>query len=60
MFIIQTALNIFGSVDLLPLTGVTVPFVSNGGSSMLASFMLLAFIKTAGSKIITLEKKEAP
>lgn len=59
MFIIQTALNIFGSVDLLPLTGVTVPFVSNGGSSMLASFMLLAFIKTAGSKIITLEKKEA-
>ena len=58
MFIIQTALNIFGSVDLLPLTGVTVPFVSNGGSSMLASFMLLAFIKTAGSKIITLEKKE--
>ncbi len=59
MFIIQTALNIFGSVDLLPLTGVTVPFVSNGGSSMLASWMLLAFIKTAGSRIITLEKKGA-
>ncbi len=59
IFIIQTALNIFGSVDLLPLTGVTVPFVSNGGSSLLASWLLLAFIKTAGSRFITLEKKGA-
>ncbi len=28
----------FGSVDLLPLTGVTFPFVSNGGTSMMASW----------------------
>ena len=33
MFIMQTILNVMGSVDLLPLTGVTFPFVSAGGPS---------------------------
>ena len=51
MFLIQTALNVFGSVDILPLTGVTLPFVSNGGSSMMASWSLLAFIKSADHRI---------
>ena len=48
MFLFQAALNIFGSTDLLPLTGVTLPLISNGGSSMLASMGMLAFIKSAG------------
>lgn len=47
IFLLQTALNVLGSVDILPLTGVTIPFVSNGGSSMLTSWALLAFIKSA-------------
>lgn len=47
IFILQTALNVLGSVDLLPLTGVTIPFISNGGSSMIASWGLLALIKVA-------------
>lgn len=50
IYLIQTALNVFGSVDLLPLTGITLPFVSNGGSSMIASWALLAFIKAADSR----------
>ena len=33
-------------VDLLPLTGITFPLVSNGGSSMAASFAMLAFIES--------------
>ena len=41
----QMMLNIFGSLDLLPLTGVTFPFVSTGGTSMIACWGLLAFIK---------------
>ena len=49
MFLFQAALNIFGSTDLLPLTGVTFPFISNGGSSMVASFAMLAFFKAAGN-----------
>lgn len=43
----QTILNVFGTMDLLPLTGVTFPFVSNGGSSMLCCWGLLAFVKSA-------------
>ncbi len=50
MFIFQTALNVFGSVDILPLTGVTFPFVSNGGSSLVSSFGLLAFIKAVDTR----------
>lgn len=50
IFLIQSALNVFGSVDILPLTGVTLPFVSSGGSSMIASWCLLAYIKTADER----------
>lgn len=50
MFLIQSALNVFGSIDILPLTGVTLPFISNGGTSMIASWCLLAFIKSADER----------
>ena len=46
----QVILNFFGTVDFLPLTGVTFPFVSNGGSSMLCVWGLLAFIKAADTR----------
>ncbi|MDO4396507.1 MAG: FtsW/RodA/SpoVE family cell cycle protein [Clostridia bacterium] len=50
MFLFQTILNVFGSVDLFPLTGVTFPFVSAGGTSMIASWGLLAFLKAADTR----------
>lgn len=50
IMVVQTILNVFGTVDLLPLTGVTFPFVSNGGSSMLCVWGLLAFIKAADTR----------
>ena len=50
MIVFQTALNLFGSVDMLPLTGVTFPFVSNGGSSMLFAWGLLAFLKATDTR----------
>ena len=46
----QTALNVLGSMDLLPLTGVTFPFVSNGGSAMMAAWGLLAFLKATDTR----------
>lgn len=49
MILIQLALNVFGITDLLPLTGVTLPFVSRGGSSMICSWGLLAYIRAAGA-----------
>lgn len=45
MMMVQMALNVFGTMDILPFTGVTFPFVSRGGSSLLCCWMLLAFIK---------------
>lgn len=47
MFIFQTMLNIFGAVDLFPLTGVTFPFISVGGTSMITSWAMLAYFKAA-------------
>ncbi len=50
MMVFQTCLNIFGAVDILPLTGVTFPFVSNGGSAMLSAWGLLAFLKATDTR----------
>lgn len=47
MILFQTCLNIFGITDILPLTGVTLPFISQGGSSMICTWALFAFIKAA-------------
>ena len=50
MLMAQMALNVFGSLDLLPFTGVTFPFVSRGGTSLLSCWMLMAFIKGADTR----------
>ena len=50
MLLIQLSLNVFGSMDILPFTGVTFPFVSKGGTSLLSCWMLLAFIKAADTR----------
>ena len=50
IMLVQVILNTLGTVDVLPLTGVTFPFLSNGGSSMICSWGLLAFIKAADTR----------
>ncbi len=50
ILLVQTIFNALGTVDVLPLTGVTFPFLSNGGSSMIATWCLLAFIKAADTR----------
>lgn len=50
LLVFQTCLNVFGSVDMLPLTGVTFPFVSNGGSAMMSAWGLLAFLKAMDTR----------
>ena len=45
LMLFQASLNVFGVNDILPLTGVTLPFISRGGSSIICCWMLLAFIK---------------
>ena len=46
----QVALNVFGSMDILPFTGVTFPFVSRGGSSLLSCWMMMAYLKSADNR----------
>ena len=50
MMVFQTCLNVFGAVDILPLSGVTFPFVSGGGSAMLSAWGLLAFLKATDTR----------
>ena len=50
MLLTQVALNVFGSLDILPFTGVTFPFVSRGGSSLLSCWMMMAYIKGADNR----------
>jgi cell division protein FtsW (lipid II flippase) len=41
---LQILIIVAGNVKLIPLTGITLPFVSYGGSSLLASFMILGLL----------------
>ena len=41
---IQMLLIVAGNLHILPLTGVTLPFVSSGGSSILASMTMAGLI----------------
>ena len=50
MLLVQLSLNVFGSLDILPFTGVTFPFVSRGGTSLLSCWMLMAFIKGSDTR----------
>ena len=59
MLVFQSCLNIFGATDILPLTGVTLPFVSMGGSSMMAVWGLLAFIKASDERTYAARRKKA-
>ena len=50
VLVIQTILNVLGTEDILPFTGVTFPFLSNGGTSMIGAWGLLAFVKAADTR----------
>ncbi len=51
MLLFQLSLNVFGVTDLLPMTGVTLPFISRGGTSVICAWCLFAFIKSVSFNI---------
>ena len=56
LLVVQLSLNIFGATDILPLTGVTFPFISCGGSSIMSCWGLIAFIKAADERTYSLKR----
>jgi len=50
-FGIQSILIIGGNIGLLPLTGVTLPFISYGGSSLLTSFIAFLILWSISDQI---------
>jgi cell division protein FtsW (lipid II flippase) len=50
ILVFQMLLNVLGSMDIFPFTGVTFPFVSKGGTSLVACWGMLAFFKAVDTR----------
>ena len=50
MFAVQTFIIIGGVIKMIPMTGITLPFVSYGGSSLLSSFIALGVMQAISMK----------
>ena len=50
-FNLQAIINLGGMVNILPLTGVPLPFISYGGSNLLVSFILIGILINISKKI---------
>lgn len=50
MFFVQTVVNVGMTVGLMPITGLTLPFVSFGGSSLMTSMVGLSLVVNVGMR----------
>ncbi len=45
MLVFQTFINVGMTIGIMPITGIPLPFVSYGGSSLIASFMAIGLLE---------------
>ncbi len=57
MYATQVLLTVGGVTKFIPLTGVTLPLVSYGGSSMLSTLIILGIIQGIGLRVYDEEKE---
>ncbi|QQY80862.1 FtsW/RodA/SpoVE family cell cycle protein [Keratinibaculum paraultunense] len=57
LFGIQSFIIFGGVLNMIPLTGITIPFVSYGGSSMISSFIALGILQVASEDLDVGEKR---
>nr|MBA2637260.1 FtsW/RodA/SpoVE family cell cycle protein [Solirubrobacterales bacterium] len=60
VFALQVFVIVGGVVRLIPLTGVTLPFISYGGSSIVANFVLLALLLLVSDRARRQAVEDAP
>lgn len=58
LFGVQTFVNVGGMSGLIPLTGVPLPFVSYGGSSLLANLLAMGILLNIASHVKRQEKQQ--
>ncbi|MBR5259816.1 MAG: FtsW/RodA/SpoVE family cell cycle protein [Eggerthellaceae bacterium] len=59
IIVVQAFIIVGGVTRLIPLTGLTLPFISQGGSSLLASFIIVGFLLRCGDEGTGLEHEMA-
>jgi rod shape determining protein RodA len=57
MLIYQQVQNIGMTIGLLPITGITLPFISYGGSSLLSYMLMLGFVFNISNEVIREKNK---
>jgi peptidoglycan glycosyltransferase len=58
--VLQSLVIIGGNLKVVPLTGITLPFVSYGGSSLLASFVIVGVLLSISHRSVAREADEGP
>lgn len=58
LIFVQTAINISMTIGLAPITGITLPFVSQGGSALITNYMALGLlISVARRRVIDIARR---
>ncbi|MHB2021048.1 MAG: FtsW/RodA/SpoVE family cell cycle protein, partial [Candidatus Xenobia bacterium] len=60
IFLVQTFIVVAGTIKMAPHTGITLPFVSYGGSSLVTNFMSLALLLQISARARRLRPSRVP